>query len=95
MKKAAALALAVQLIASSFIYPSTMVVTKCGSKSYKIQTATGYTYTVKERPEDLEVGDLVSVIMFTKGTKNIKDDTPLMVYYSGFWMDGGKNCKGG
>lgn len=84
MKKAAAVAMVLHLVASSLIYPQAMVITKISKNSMKIRTATGITYTVKQKPEDYEVGDMVAVIMYTKGTKNVKDDEVIVMRYTGW-----------
>ena len=84
MKKVAAVALVLQLVASNFIYPQALVVTKVTKNSVRIRTATGITYTVKQKPEDYEVGDMVAAIMYTKGTKNIKDDEVIVMRYTGW-----------
>lgn len=89
--KAAALALALQLIASGWIYPSTLVVTKVSRKPgdmyMKVETCTGLSYKVKGDPEDFQVGDMCSAIMFSKGTKTCKDDKVLKLYYTSFRCD--------
>ena len=84
MKKAAAVILVLQLAASSLIYPQALVVTKVTKNSVRVRTSTGITYTVKQKPEDYEVGDMVAAIMYTKGTKNIKDDEVIVMRYTGW-----------
>lgn len=85
MKKTAAVVLTVlHLVTSGLIYPQAMTVTKVNKNSMKIRTATGITYTVKQDPEDYEVGDIVACIMYTKGTKNVKDDQVITMRYTGF-----------
>lgn len=84
MKKAAAVILVLQLAASSLIYPQALVVTKVTKNSVRVRTSTGITYTVKQKPEDYEVGDMVAAIMYTKGTKNVKDDEVIVMRYTGW-----------
>jgi len=85
MKKAAVIiATVLHLVTSGLIYPQAMVVTKVNKHSLKLRTATGFTYTVKQEPEDYEVGDMVAVIMYTKGTKSVKDDTVITMRYTGW-----------
>ena len=84
MKKVVAVALVLQLVASNFIYPQALVVTKVTKNSVRVRTSTGITYKVKQKPEDYEVGDMVAAIMYTKGTKNVKDDEVIVMHYTGF-----------
>ena len=84
MKKAAAVVLVLQLAASSLIYPQALVVTKVTKNSVRVRTSTGITYTVKQKPEDYEVGDMVAAIMYTNGTKNFKDDEVIVMRYTGW-----------
>jgi hypothetical protein len=60
----------------------------CGNdtwwKNTYTRTINGITYTVKQDPEDYEVGDIVACIMYTKGTKNVKDDQVITMRYTGF-----------
>ena len=76
--------LVLQLAASSLIYPQALVVTKVTKNSVRVRTSTGITYTVKQKPEDYEVGDMVAAIMYTKGTKNVKDDEVIVMRYTGW-----------
>lgn len=84
IKKAAAVMMILQLVASNLIYPQAMVVTKTTKNSVRIRTSTGITYTVKQKPEDYEVGDMVAVIMYTKGTKRVTDDEVIVMRYAGW-----------
>ena len=80
-----ALAIAIQLVGSSLIYPVTMQVVDIDTREdlVTIQTATGFLYEFSGS-EDYNCGDLVSVIMFSNGTQDITDDTILCVRYSGY-----------
>ena len=84
IKKAAAVMMILQLVASNLIYPQAMVVTKTTKNSVRIRTSTGITYTVKQKPEDYEAGDMVAVIMYTKGTKRVTDDEVIVMRYAGW-----------
>lgn len=86
MKKLlASLALAGSLVASGLIYPTTMVVDELDYQNdiVRLQTATGFVYEM-EGTEDYIEGDMVSLIMFTNGTKYIMDDIILDARYAGW-----------
>ena len=85
MKKTAAVVLTIlHLVSSGLIYPQAMIVTKTTKHSVRLRTSTGITYTVKQDPEDLETGDMVACIMYTKGTRNVKDDQVIVMRYTGW-----------
>lgn len=67
-------------------YPATMEVTDIENDVVTIQTSTGIVYQFTGA-EDLVVGDLVSLIMDSKGTKEILDDEILQVRYAGYWIE--------
>lgn len=87
MKKVlAALMLATSIIASGFLYPTTMVITSIEDDVVTLETATGFVYQFVGA-EDYAVKDMVSLIMFTNGTPEIMDDMILAARYSGFYLD--------
>lgn len=71
------------------VYPATLVVTNVDYENYKIEfeNATGYHYEVDEYPEDYQVGDVVSAIMYGNQTPEITDDVIVTCRYSGFVID--------
>lgn len=75
------------MIASSVIalgiYAATMKVTAIDNDVVEMETATGFVYEW-EGADDYEVGDLVSLIMDSKGTEEIVDDEILSMRYAGW-----------
>ena len=67
----------------SLVYPATMVVDEIDSDTVVFRTSTGHLY-VMTGAEDWEVGDMSSLLMFSKGTDVITDDIILTARYSGF-----------
>lgn len=89
MKKLLAmLAIAMQLTAAGLVYPTTMQVVNLdyGADLVTVQTATGFQYEF-EGTEDYTEGDLVSLVMWSGGTKDITDDMILAARYSGYWIE--------
>ena len=83
MKKAlATLALVSTLATAGTIYPTTGIMTTADT----FTTATGHEY-VLDNPEDLEPGDIVSVLMFNNYTDQITDDVIISIRYSGTLED--------
>lgn len=89
MKKAfAALALATAMAAAGFIYPDTMEITALDRENdvVTLETATGFIYEM-DGCEDYSPGDLVSVLMWSAGTKNVTDDAIISARYSGYYRE--------
>lgn len=80
-----ALMLAASLATNGLIYPTTMVIDSIENDTIRLVTATGFVYEM-EGAEDYEIGDLVSVLMFSNGTKVITDDVIVDSRYSGFYV---------
>lgn len=80
---AALLVLFGSLIVGGWFYPATMVVEKTDGDVVTLSTATGHLYEMFGA-EDYDVGDMVSVIMFSSGTQDITDDAIIIARYSGF-----------
>lgn len=82
-KKAIILALIISAISSGLIYPETAKVTKLNRKAdiVTVETATGNRFEFYGC-EDWEKGDLCSMIMWSNGTKKVKDDKILDAKYS-------------
>ena len=77
------LAVVIAVAAASLIYPTTMEVIHLDGDDLYLMNATGHVY-VMEGVEDYEVGDLVSLIMFSNDTPSIEDDIIISARYSGY-----------
>jgi len=77
-----AIAAAMALISSGTIYPETMKVTSIQGGIARMEVTTGHAYEMDA--EDYEIGDLVSLIMYSNGTPEVTDDVILSARYSGF-----------
>lgn len=75
-----ALALIIAFIRS--IYPDAMTVTEISGDLVTIETATGNQFQFYGA-EDYEEGDLVAVLMYSKGTEKVTDDIIVRVRYAG------------
>lgn len=85
----AILASTMVLLANGIIYPATAIVTQVDYETdiVTVQKATGFTYEF-EGVEDLQVGDVMSLLMFNNGTGDtIVDDIVISARYSGFVAD--------
>jgi len=65
-------------------YPVTLRITETSETNFKAETSTGIEYTIQNPPEDLNVGEVVSVLMYDNKTENVLDDIPVKVKYSAF-----------
>ena len=80
---AVVLAVVIAVAAASLIYPTTMEVIHIDGDDLYLMNAAGHVY-VMEGVEDYEVGDLVSLIMFSNDTPGIEDDIIISARYSGY-----------
>ena len=74
------------LLAHGVIYPATAVITSVDYETdvVTVQRSTGFVYTF-EGVEDLTVGDVMSLLMYSNGTPDtIADDVVISARYSGF-----------
>lgn len=78
-----AIAIITAAIMTGAIYPETAMVTKLNRKKdiVTVETATGNRFEFYGC-EDWERGDLCSMLMYSKGTKKVRDDVILDVRYS-------------
>jgi len=65
-------------------YPETGVVVEIHDDIVVVETSTGNLFEFYGS-EDWFVGDIVSMIMDSCGTANVKDDVIITVKYSGVW----------
>ncbi len=66
------------------IYPDAMEIIAIHQNIVYLETATGNIFTMAGA-EDYQVGDIVSVIMFTNGTdETVRDDEIIRAVYSGY-----------
>ena len=79
---AAVIALIAMLAAARVIYPDTMKIVEIENDIITVETATGIAYQF-EGAEDYNVGDLVSVLMYSSATPHVYDDEILDVRYAG------------
>jgi len=83
MKKAlltiAAIVSAAQI---GLIYPATMEVIDIQEETAILETATGHIYEIGA--EDYEIGDFVSMILYSNGTENVTDDIVIASRFSGY-----------
>ena len=81
--KAVVLAMVISAISSGLIYPETAQVVKLDRKKdiVRVETSTGNPFEFRGC-EDWEKGDLCSMIMWSNGTKKVKDDKVISVKYS-------------
>ena len=77
------LAVVIAVAAASLIYPTTMEVIHLDGDDLYLMNATGHVY-ILTGVEDYEVGDLVSLIMFSNDTPSIEDDCIISARYSGY-----------
>ena len=80
------LAAVIALLSQGIIYPATAVITYVDytTDTVVVTNATGYNYTF-EGIEDLEVGDVMSLVMYSNGTPwFIPDDQVVSARYAGF-----------
>lgn len=75
-----ALALVIAFIRS--LYPDAMTITEISGDLVTIETATGNQFQFRGA-EDYEEGDLVAVLMYSKGTESVTDDIIIRVRYAG------------
>lgn len=64
------------------LYPDAMTITEISGDLVTIETATGNQFQFYGA-EDYEEGDLVAVLMYSKGTENVTDDIIIRVRYAG------------
>lgn len=67
---------------TEMIYPTAMTVTAVTNETVTMETKTGHVFEMVGS-EDYEVGDLVAVIMFSKGTETVTDDIIVTARYAG------------
>ena len=80
------LAAVITLLSQGIIYPATAVVTYVDytTDTVVVTNSTGFNYTF-EGVEDLEVGDVMSLVMYANGTPwSIVDDQVVSARYAGF-----------
>lgn len=85
-KKIAVIATVITLLASNTIYPATGIITALDEEADIVQVtkANGMHYEF-EGIEDLQVGDVVSLLMYNAGdTKSAADDEIISARYSGY-----------
>lgn len=75
-----ALALVLSFIRS--LYPDAMTITEISGDLVTIESSTGNRFQFRGA-EDYEEGDLVAVLMYSKGTENVTDDIIIRVRYAG------------
>lgn len=64
------------------LYPDAMAVTEITDDLVTIETATGNQFQFYGA-EDYDEGDLVAVLMYSRGTENVTDDIIVRVRYAG------------
>lgn len=64
------------------LYPDAMTITEISGDLVTIETATGNQFQFYGA-EDYDEGDLVAVLMYSKGTENVTDDIIIRVRYAG------------
>lgn len=67
------------------LYPTAMEVVSIENDLVTVQTSTGIAYQFYGA-EDLAEGDLVALIMDSKGTDIVYDDEIVKVQYAGYWL---------
>lgn len=82
MKLLGALVAVLALISSGTIYPDAMTITEINGDLVTIETATGNQFQFCGA-EDYDKGDLVAVLMYSRGTENVTDDIIIRVRYAG------------
>ena len=97
MKKyLAALTIVLSLVSAGMIRPDTLVVTgrdEVGNYT-AVRPSSGISYVIPESmggEEGFEDGEVVSALMFTKGTPRITDDDVISVWPTGWYL--GWNLK--
>jgi hypothetical protein len=63
-----------------------MEITKIKNDTVTLETATGHVYEMKGA-EDYQTGDLISLLMFSNGTEDVRDDIIITARYSGYYID--------
>lgn len=76
--------------ANAEIYPNIFIITDLNynTDTVILEDANGFIWEYKGI-EDLFIGDIVSVLMDDRNTKNITDDIILKLVYSGWYVNGG------
>lgn len=77
------LALALAIAGAGLIYPKTMEIISIQDDTVYLMDSNGFVWSMEEA-EDYEVGDLVSLIMFSNGTMSIFDDEIIADRYAGY-----------
>ena len=70
------------IITARIVYPDAMTVNSISGDLVTIETCTGNQFQFYGA-EDYEEGDLVAVLMYSKGTENVTDDIIIRVRYAG------------
>ena len=70
------------LLYNGIIYPDAMTITEISGDIVTIETATGNRFQFYGA-EDYDEGDLVAVLMYSKGTEKVTDDIIIRVRYAG------------
>ena len=78
----ALIALSLGLAFLRSLYPDAMTITEISGDLVTIESSTGNRFQFYGA-EDYEEGDLVAVLMYSKGTENVTDDIILRVRYAG------------
>lgn len=78
----ALIALALILAFLRSLYPDAMTITEISGDLVTIETATGNQFQFYGA-EDYEEGDLVAVLMYSKGSESVTDDIIIRVRYAG------------
>lgn len=78
----ALIALALVLAFIRSLYPDAMTITDISGDLVTIESSTGNQFQFYGA-EDYEEGDLVAVLMYSKGTENVTDDIIIRVRYAG------------
>lgn len=66
------------------LYPKTGFIAEIHDKEIVIEDTCGNLWAIEQDPEDFEVGDGVSLIMYDNGTERIFDDVIVAMRYNGF-----------
>ena len=82
MKLLGALVTVLALISSGTIYPDAMTIMEISGDLVTIESSTGNQFQFCGA-EDYEEGDLVAVLMYSKGTDKVTDDIIIRVRYAG------------
>ena len=84
-KYVASIAIVCLLLMQGIIYPTAAVVTAVDYETgiVTVEKSTGFVYTF-EGVEDLVVGDVMALVMYSNGTPTIEDDVIISARYSGY-----------